>query len=132
LSTDPELGQQEVVTSYSHRWPLERTIQECKQKLRIQQGQCQLPTKVRRTVPFGMLLYSLVVLWYARRGPLLAASTDSPKDPWYKKTARPSFTDMMACLRRQSWAEGISATSCTGKTRQEILTAYLARVVAAA
>lgn len=132
LCTDLSMSEEEVLASYSHRWPLERTFQDCKQKLCIENPQIQLPTSVRRSVPFGMLLYSLVVLWYVQHGHSLAAESRPAADPWYAGNDRPSFTDMIATLRRVSWAESFVDPPSRSPPRQKTLADYLARVVAAA
>lgn len=49
---------------YAQRWRIERAFQGSKQHLRIENPEVQLPAAVRRTVPFGTRLYSLVILWY--------------------------------------------------------------------
>lgn len=131
LATDTQLSEEQVVESYAHRWPLERTFQDSKQKLGIEDPQVQLPKAVRRTAPFGMILYTLVVLWYLRDGHRLASQLSSRADAWYAGNPRPSFTDMIAVLRRLSWAEPFLDPPSEGASRQEILAAYLARVVAA-
>lgn len=132
LATDTGLTEEQVLKSYSHRWPLERAFQDSKQKLGIQDPQVQRPKAVRRAAPFGMLIYSLVVLWYLIEGRKLVASLSPRTDPWYPGNPRPSFTDMIAGLRRLSWTEPFLDPPSEGATRQEILAAYLARVVAAA
>ncbi len=132
LSTDCSLSEEDVLASYSHRWPLERTFQDCKQKLCIENPQIQLPTSVRRAVPFGMLLYSLVVAWYVLHGHQIATASRPVADPWYAGNERPSFTDMIATLRRVSWAEGFVDLPSGDASRRKTLAAYLARVVAAA
>ena len=143
ISTDIDLPDEEVLAAYSRRWPLERAFQESKQKLGIQDPQTQLPASVRRCAPFGMLLYSLVVFWYVLKGHRLAASLPGFRDPWYPKTARPSFSDMLATMRRLSWAERFIDPPCGDPSKQKSngenedsraarLAAYLARVVAAA
>jgi hypothetical protein len=130
--TDPEVPPAEVVEDYARRWPLEVSIEASKQQLGIEHPRTQVPTAVRRSAPFGMLLYSLVVLWFVLEGWRLAARLAPPADPWYPKSGRPSFRDMLACLRRASWAEGILDPPCATASRKEILLAYLTRVVAAA
>ena len=133
LCTDIELADVTIAEGYSRRWPLERTFQECKQKLCVERTQTQLPASVRRSVPFGMLLYSLVVLWWITVGHAEASLLGArPHDPWYRRTGRASFSEMLAGLRRVSWAESITDLPSQGPPRQEILVEYLARVVAAA
>ena len=91
-----------------------------------------------------MLLYSLVVLWYLHHGRHLADKARLPPDPWYGN-ARPSFTNMLACLRRASWGEEFVDPSFLAATatksdrvgrsdrldRRAALARYLVRVVAA-
>jgi len=132
LSTDCTMSPLEIVEAYARRWPLERTFQECKQKLGLQDHQTQLPASVRRCAPFTMFLYSLVVLWYLLHGHQLASELPTEKDPWYPKTGRPSFTDMLACLRRVGWTERFLEPTQQAKSRAEAFAAYLARVVATA
>jgi hypothetical protein len=131
LSTDTNLDEAEVLTAYSRRWPLERTFQDCKQKLLIENPQFQLPSSVRRSVPFGMMLYSLVVLWYVTVGHREAAVI-APRlsDPWYTRNGRPSFSDMLAALRRMSWAQAFLDLPSDEPSRPKIADDYLARVVA--
>jgi hypothetical protein len=140
LCTEVSLPAAQVLTSYTHRWPLERSFQDCKQKLGIQDHQAQLPAAVRRNAPFGMLLYSLVVLWYLVHGHQLAAQHAIEPDPWYRKTARPSFAEMLGTLRRLSWAEAFSdppsgdptqplSPPLCHPTKQAALADYVARVV---
>src|SRR6266487_4025967 len=60
-----------------------------------------VPRAVQRTVPFGMLMQSLVICWYALYG-------HHPEDvaarrlaePWYTSKTEPSFEDMLAKLRK--------------------------------
>jgi hypothetical protein len=52
-----------------------------------------------------MLLYSLIVLWFAQVGHKLYRPLDRP---WYTKKARPSFADMVRTLRRESLLATIS------------------------
>ena len=104
LTTDMDLSPAEVVESYSRRWPLERTFQDAKQKLGIEDPQTQLPGSVRRSAPLGMLVYSLVVLWYLTDGHRQARRLHGRPDPWAAPRSRPSFANMLAALRRLGWA----------------------------
>ena len=108
-------------------------FQDCKQKLCVENPQTQLPTAVRRSVPFGMLLYSLVVFWYVTVGHREAAQF-APRlaDPWYARDGRPSFSEMLAALRRIGWQERLLDPPSGVPPRQEVWADYQARVVAAA
>lgn len=129
LSTDVDIDEATILQAYAQRWPIERAFQDSKQHLRIENPEVQLPAAVRRTVPFGMRLYSLVVLWYLTSGQADAVRLD---DPWYARTARPSFTEMLAALRRASWAERFVDPPSGDPPGSEVWADYLARVVAAA
>lgn len=132
ISTDVDLPAAQVVAALARRWPLERTFQDCKQKLGLQDTEVQLPASVRRQPPMTMLVYSLVILWYVLDGHVLLRGGVLPSDPWYERSGRPSFSDMLAALRRLSWAEPFLDPPCRTPSRQQMLAAYLARVVAAA
>lgn len=133
LCTDTELAVEAILATYSHRWPIERTFQDAKQHLRVENPRTQLPASVRRSTPFGMRLYSLVVLWYLAGGHEEAARL-APRlaDPWYTRTTRPSFSEMLAALRRISWAERVLDPPSGDGPGPEVWADSLARVVAAA
>lgn len=132
LCTDPQMDEVEIIERYARRWPLERTFQDCKQLLCVENTQTQLPAAVRRSVPLGMMLYSLIVLWYVTEGHTVGESGRLADDPWYRRTARPSFTEMRAVLRRSGWASTNCERSWNGPCPQKLWESYLARVVAAA
>jgi len=141
ICTDTALADSDIVAAYARRWPLEQTFADCKQKLCLQSTQVQLPPSVRRQPPMMMLVYSLVVLWYLMHGHELADKLRLPPDPWYAGNPRPSFTTMLACLRRASWADAIldpplpttiatEIPTAPAAERRARLASYLARVVA--
>jgi hypothetical protein len=103
---DATAGQ--VLDGYAMRFSIEQTIQEAKGQLGFEQPQNWTEPAVRRTAPVAMLLYSLVVLWFAREGHRHYAP---PHRPWYRTKAAPSFADMLATLRSRSAVGSITATS---------------------
>jgi len=118
-AADATAGQ--VLDWYATRFSIEQTIQEAKGQLGFEQPQNWTKPAVRRTAPVGMLLYSLVVLWFAREGHRHYAP---PHRPWYRGKAAPSFADMLATLRCRSAVGAITATprhSHTGKETMETL-----------
>ena len=72
-----------------------------KQQMGVGQARNRVENAVERTVPFGMLIQSLVVVWYALHG-------HHPDDalarrlaqPWYQTKTEPSFEDMITKLRK--------------------------------
>lgn len=132
FTTDTDMAAAQTPVTYGLRWPLERTFQDCKQKLGAEESEAQLPAAVRRTAPFAMTLYSLVVLWYVSGGHREAEALATRADPWYVKESRPSFTDMLASLRRLGWARSVVDPPGRNTAQQKSIEEYLARVVAAA
>jgi hypothetical protein len=105
-STRVEDTADEVVIGYSNRWSIEETNQGGKSHMGFEEPQGWSRLAVLRTAPIAMLLYSLIVLWFARVGhekyrPLVR--------PWYPQKSRPSFADMLRTLRRESLLATISA-----------------------
>lgn len=107
-----------ILVWYSERWAIEVAFKDSKQHLGFEEPQGWTRRAVERTAPIAMLLYSLIVYWYATEGhhsyrPLVR--------PWYTTKTRESFADMLATLRRRSLRESISAWAPTGPGSQKLL-----------
>ena len=108
---------EQVVGWYAMRWSVEVTNRDSKQHLGFEEPQSWTRRSVERTAPVAMLLYSLVVLGFAREGhcdwrPVLR--------PWYPSKAEASFADMLALLRRQSVQRQVSAWALQGRGSRKI------------
>jgi hypothetical protein len=103
FSTCPGDAAAVVLTRYACRWPIEVTNHDAKGHLGFEEPQGWTRPAVERTAPVAMLLYSLVVLWFAREGHRHYAP---PLRPWYRAKADgpagASFADMLMTLRCQS------------------------------
>jgi hypothetical protein len=117
---------------YAMRWGMEVAIRDAKQQLGAGQPQGYSRGAVERCTPTLMLLYSLVVLWFAR----LQEGGDrwSPRRlPWYPAKCHPAFADMLAALRKQTLAHNLDALSpdpcdsAGARKAAEILVALLNR-----
>jgi SRSO17 transposase len=100
----------EVLTWYSQRWSMEVAFHDSKMHLGFEEPQGWSRRAVERTAPMAMLLYSLIVKWFAAEGhhyyrPLVTS--------WYVKP-HASFGDMLAALRRQSLRERTFAWGLQG------------------
>ncbi len=99
-----------IAGRYSWRWAIEPSNATGKQILGVGDACNRVPKAVERTVPFGFLIQSLLVCWYA-------ISAYSPADidrrrrlcPWYRTKTGPSPADMLARLRREFLSARISA-----------------------
>ena len=96
--TDPAATARFILEAYARRWCLEVTFHDAKQFLGFADPQCQTPRAVQRTAPFALLVYDLVLLWFAEH----AHSATSPTwlvRPWYRHKTTPSLVDMLVALR---------------------------------
>jgi hypothetical protein len=122
----------EVAERYATRWSIEPSNATGKQHMGVGQARNRLPKAVQRTVPFGMLTQSLVIIWYAACGyhpdDVL---TRRQAEPWYHAKSEPSFEDMLTKLRKTLIAARFSAVR-PGQTDPEILRDYALACAAAA
>jgi hypothetical protein len=129
VSTDPSMDAKSIIETFARRWSLEHTFHECKGKLGFEDPQNRKDHAVERTAPMALWLHTLVVLWYLATGQHSRAARQ-PSLPWYTKTA-PTFSDMLATLRRASWAERLSipcANIQTLRKRMRPLVEALSRI----
>jgi len=64
---------------------------------------------VERTAPLCFLSYGIAVVWYLHHGkPQEDVARAMAEAPWYRHKREPSFSDMLAALRRQLWASRFS------------------------
>jgi hypothetical protein len=101
LTTEPHLEAAALVERYSCRWPVESIFQHGREELGIGQAHNRTRRAVERTVPFGLAVYTLVVLWYALYGyhPDDVAERCG-QAPWYASKSEPALADMLIELRR--------------------------------
>jgi DDE superfamily endonuclease len=130
LDTRATAGQ--IVERYAVRWSIEPSNATSKQHMGVGQARNRLPKAVERTVPFGMLVQSLVILWYAVSGhhPEDVTARRSA-EPWYGAKTEPSFEDMITKLRKALIAARFSAVR-PGQPDPEILRDYALACAAAA
>jgi hypothetical protein len=102
VSTDLELTPEQVIRLYCKRWSLEETFGSVKSRLGFEDPQNRCERAVQRTAPMALWTYSLVIVWYAVWAKGRRRLSIRPA-PWYRRKKVPSFADMLATLRRQSW-----------------------------
>jgi hypothetical protein len=108
----------QVLMWYALRWSIEVAFHDSKTHLGFQEPQGWTRRAAERTAPVAMLLYSLIVKWFATEGhrhyrPLQRS--------WYAHKQHASFGDMLATLRRQSIHEQTFAWGLHGPGSQKIL-----------
>jgi hypothetical protein len=110
-STCHDASAEEVIAWYAQRWSIEVTFHDSKQYLGFEQPQGWSRNSAERTAPLAMLLYSLIVLWFAKQGHRLYKPLDCP---WYTAKSEPSFADMLTTLRWQSVRQKVLSLALRG------------------
>jgi hypothetical protein len=108
--TDATVPPTFVLEAYARRWTLEVTFHDAKQFLGLEDPQGQTPLAARRTAPMALIVYALVVLWYADQVHGRAGAAWLPR-PWYPTKTTASFLDMLTALRRAGWRRYLSQPS---------------------
>lgn len=101
VTTDVSATPTTIIERYAARWSIEVAIEDAKQIVGVGQARNRVRRAVERTVPFGFIVGTIAVLWYATVG----HHPDDVKQvralsPWYRDKAQPSVLDMFAKLRR--------------------------------
>jgi hypothetical protein len=112
FTTDRDSDTEHIVERYADRWSIEPANATGKQLLGVGQARNRVQRAVERTVPFGFLIQTLVIVWYALFGyhPDDLASRHAA-EPWYPDKTEPAFEDMLAKLRRALIAARFSGTT---------------------
>lgn len=116
-STCHEASAEQVIAWYASRWSIEVAFHDGKQHLGFEEPQGWSRKAVERTAPAAMLLYALIVLWFAREGHRDYRPLDCP---WYASKAEPSFADMLTTLRRQSVRQKVLSLALRGPGSRKI------------
>jgi hypothetical protein len=132
FTVDADASMTEVIERYAVRWSIEPSNANGKQQMGVGQARNRLPKAVERTVPFGMLVQTLVIVWYAVSGYHCEDVTARRREqPWYDSKTEPSFEDMIVKLRKTLIAARFSAVS-PGQSNPELLRDYALACAAAA
>ena len=112
FTTDRDANAERIVERYAERCSIEPANAVGKQLLGVGQARNRLAKAVERTVPFGFLVQTLVIVWYAISGyhpdDLTARHA---AEPWYQHKDDIAFEDMLAKLRRSLVASRITGVS---------------------
>ncbi len=102
LCTDLDADPERIISWFVRRWQMETTFQEVRQRLGFETQRQWSELAVRRTAPALLGLFSLVTLFAHQH---MAKGADSARQTaWYSKP-HPTFSDALAQVRRQLWAQ---------------------------
>ena len=104
------------------RGSIEQTFRDAKGHLAFEQPQGWSRKAVERTAPTAMLLYSLIVLWFAAEG---HRHDRPPLRPWYRSKRHASFADMPNMLRCESARREVLSLGLRGRGSRNILKTLL-------
>ena len=116
-STRYDASPEQVIVWYAMRWSIEVAFQSSKTHLGFEEPQGWTRRAVERTAPTAMLLYTLIVLWFARCG---RCHYRRPNCPWYRTKRHASFADMLTTLRRESLREEVLSTPLRGRGSRKL------------
>jgi len=117
-STCHQATPEQVLAWYAMRWSIEQTFHDAKSHLGFEQPQGWTRKAVQRTAPMAMLLYSLIVLWFAAEG---HRHYRAPHRPWYQSKSCASFADMLNTLRCESVREQVLSLGLQGQGSRNIM-----------
>jgi len=89
-----------ILAHYASRWSAEVMHYNAKQMMGLEDPSNRTARAVERTAPVGLALYGLSLIWFHGGG---HRSSSFPDRPWYPGKAEPSYADILAALRRESW-----------------------------
>jgi DDE superfamily endonuclease len=132
VTTDLTTPAAALVERYAARWSIEQAFDDARNVLGAGEARTRARRAVQRTVPFALLVHTLIIIWYARHGHD-PAGIDARRaaEPWYTAKTEPAFEDMLTRLRRVMICARISGGSAAHPEPEQI-TAVLAAWHAAA
>ena len=120
VTTDLAARPAALITRYAARWSIEQAFADARNVLGAGEARNRTRRAVERTVPFALLVHTLVINWYARHGHHRARITARRHaQPWYGAKTEPAFEDMLTQLRRVLITARISKGSAAHPTPEQ-------------
>ena len=121
VTTDLAAAPGTLVTRYATRWAIEQAFADARNVLGAGEARNRVKLAVERTVPFALLVHTLIIIWYARYGHDPAGIDDRrAAQPWYRTKTEPAFEDMLIKLRRTLIATRFSGSRPAQPTGEQI------------
>jgi hypothetical protein len=125
-TTDLSLSVEQILTHYTDRWTIECLFHEVKERMGFEEPQCRTEKAVERTTPFLLWTAGMVQAWFLiqNRRELIGW-----RPRWWSKhrvqNAPPSFSEMLAALRRELLRGGLFHTSASKTQLRQTLDALV-------
>jgi hypothetical protein len=121
VTTDLAADPAEIVSRYAWRWQIELLFLQVKQLLGVGEARNRVQRAVERTVPFGLAVYTLTVIWYALHGRHEAdLARRRTREPWLTGKTTVSFEDMHQALRHEVLTHRITHVIAAHNPTQQI------------
>ena len=101
VTTDLQSSAEDLVARYASRWGIEQAFADARQIIGVGEARNRTRRAVERTVPFGLICFSVVTVWYALHGHCVDdVAGHRTRARWYTTKTEPSYDDMAVKLRR--------------------------------
>jgi hypothetical protein len=125
-STDLSLSVEQVLICYTDRWAIECLFHEVKERMGFEEPQCRTQRAVERTTPFLLWTAGVTQAWFLTQE---RADLIGWRPRWWskarKENAPPSFSEMLAAIRRELLRGGLFHTSASETQLRETLNALV-------
>ncbi len=118
FTTDIDVKAQEILMRYSKRWSIEVAFENTKSHFGFEDPQNWTRRAVERTAPMTLVLYSLVIAWFAECG---HKRCEFPNRPWCLSKRTPSFVDILSTYRKETVREYFLNTPKWNKESRKII-----------
>jgi hypothetical protein len=101
VTTDLESTAEDLVARYASRLGIEQAFADARHIIGVGEARNRTRRAVERTVPFGLICFSIVTVWYALHSHCADdVASHRARDRWYTTKTEPSYDDMAVKLRR--------------------------------
>jgi len=121
-STDLLLLPALVLAAYCDRWSIECLIHEAKERMGFEEPQCRTERAVERTTPFLLWTAGIVQYWFlSQKDPAIIGWRPRWRARRKNYTAAPTFSEMLAAMRREILSGAFISTSSSNEELHENL-----------
>jgi hypothetical protein len=125
-ATEISLQPEQVLAHYADRWSIECLFHEVKERMGFEDPQSWTQTAVERTTPFLLWTAGVVEYWFLTQG---SPALIGWRPRWWAKHrqrgAPPSFSEMLAAMRRHLLSETVFHTSTSAAQMDQSLQALI-------